>query len=203
MNQKQLENALMAYLARDDADRPRFQSLTTIYEKLPERHILTELHQDDDEIEDKEELRAALDQLVQDGIVETRWGEREYEGSYRITQDRLYDERVSAEGIVPAPNAPQTDSSDWTGGRLLYVDSLVLGKIRVVAGQLQVASQRVNFQNKSDEEDVKGLCDALVGLCKMAQPEISIIDQITSHPKFKHYAALLAFLATIRGALGL
>jgi archaellum biogenesis ATPase FlaH len=80
---------------------------------------------------------------------------------------------------------------------------LVLGKIRVVAGQLQVASQRVNFQNKSDEEDVKGLCDALVGLCKMAQPEISIIDQITSHPKFKHYAALLAFLATIRGALGL
>jgi len=36
----------------------------------------------------------------------------------------------------------------------------------------------------------------------MAQPEVSLIERIISHPKFKIYAGFVAAIATIRGALG-
>jgi hypothetical protein len=204
VSEQELEDALMAYLARDDADEPKFQSLTTIFELLPESKQLTEEQYDDDEIEDKERLRAALDQLVHDGMVQSHWGKRDYEASYRISRDGFYQSVIGPEGIVPVYDEPATaDSSDWTGGKLIYIDHRVLSKIRTTAAELRAVARTTNFRSQADKEDVEGLCDALVGLCEMAEPDISLIQQVTSHPKFKAYTAFFVFLATIRGALGI
>jgi hypothetical protein len=206
VTQSELEDAVMAYLAKDDGDNPSFQSLTTIFELLPEASQLTEAQYDDDEIEDKEELRAALDQLVADGMVESRAGERDYEKSYRISQDGFYQAVLGPEALVSVAGEASSEpisSTAWTGSGLIYVDRAVLEEIRRTARKLQVASSQVNYQSIEDKDDITGLTEALVGLCNMAQPDVTIIDQITSHPKFKHYTALLVLIATIRGAFGI
>lgn len=206
MTQSELEDAVLAYLAKDDADNPHFQSLTTIFEMLPEARQLTEAHHDDDEVEDKEAIRTALDQLVTDGMAESRMGEREYENSYRISQDGFYQATLGSDALVSGVESVSSDSvrsAAWTGSGLVYIDSAVLEEIRCTARKLKVACSQVNFQNAEDKEDITGLTDALVGLCKMAQPDVTIIDQITSHPKFKQYTALIFFIAAIRGALGI
>ncbi len=92
MTETELEDAVLAYLSRNGSEAGAFQSLTTIYEKLQEAQRLgSELDEDDRGIDDKEQVRAALDQLVMDGMVESRWGERDYEASYRITDQGAYE----------------------------------------------------------------------------------------------------------------
>jgi len=94
------------------------------------------------------------------------------------------------------------DSKTWTGKRLVLVDAELISRIAGNAHQLRNAVHAIEFQSNSDSQDLKGLADALVAVCEMAEPELSIIDQITSHPKFKTYATLVVFVATIRSALG-
>jgi len=138
---EELEDALLAYLAKDDSDEPGFQSLTTIYERLPQARLLAEDFPEEDlGLEDKERVRVALDQLVMDGMAESRWGERDYEASYRVTQDGFYQAVVGIEGLVPTeqpgrgidyarPAAPTEqrealhDSALWTGLTTKVIDA--------------------------------------------------------------------------------
>lgn len=202
-----LQDAILRYLAQDDSDEPVFQPLTTIYDEFPARlTLITSVPEYERGYEDKDKLRAALDQLVADGMLERRLEESNHETSYRITQDGIYEATIGAENLVTVDGTKKfasTDSLSWTGSKLTYVDLAVLSKIRETARQLQIATRMANFKSQSDKEDIQGLCDALLGLCEMAEPEVDLIDKITSHPKFKHYAAFFVLLATIRGALGL
>jgi hypothetical protein len=95
------------------------------------------------------------------------------------------------------------DSTLWTGKQLVLVDVKIIAEVKAAALKLHSAVHSMRFESNSDSMDLKGLVDALIAICEMAEPEVTIIDRILSNPKFKAYAALLAFVATVRGAAGI
>jgi hypothetical protein len=95
------------------------------------------------------------------------------------------------------------DSTSWTGTRLVLTDEKKIIEINEMARELRDRVYSMHIPNNADSQDLKGLCDALVAVCEMAQPELSIIQQIVNHPKFQMSAALVAAIATLRGALGI
>jgi hypothetical protein len=240
VSNEELEDALLAYFAKDDAEERDFQSLTTIFELLQERSKLTADHHDDDEVEDKQRIRTALRQLVNDGLLESRQDERDYEALYRLTDDGVYAAagfdpivtEIPANAILTEKGEPLTtedgdfivmesqaglaglpleipeveklhDSTLWTGKQLVLVDVTIIAEVKAAALKLHSAVHSMRFESNSDSMDLKGLVDALIAICDMAEPEVTIIDRILSNPKFKTYAALLAFVATVRGAAGI
>lgn len=104
---------------------------------------------------------------------------------------------------IRVEKAVRVDSTSWTGARLVLADEAALERIRGLASDLRNRVHATRFESNSDSQDLKGLCDALVAVCDMAEPELSIIEKILNHPKFKLTAALLAAVATLRGALGI
>ena len=93
MNEEATEQVVLKYLsAADDDENGQFRSLTTLFEKVIGPSLP---HADgydvEDEIESKDALRALLDQMVSDGLLESRWGERDYEANYRITDQGSYE----------------------------------------------------------------------------------------------------------------
>ncbi|MBN2128930.1 MAG: hypothetical protein JW741_05510 [Sedimentisphaerales bacterium] len=203
---KNLGDALLAYLAQDDTDKPEFQSLSRISLNAHNIEDQRDVYDTGDFAITMDQIRSALDQLVLEGFAESFRGERDNEASYRISQDGYYQAAVDSGQIQPTRDETEpavVSAEAWTGSRRIYVDSGVLAEIRKTSKQLQVASRNVNYLSEEDARDIRGLTDALVGLCEMAQPELGIIDQITAHPKFKIYAALVVFISTIRGALGI
>ncbi|MFN3775531.1 hypothetical protein [Sphingomonas parapaucimobilis] len=144
MTEAELEDAILAYLAQDGLGARTFQSLTTIYEKLPEARLLaSELVESDRGVDDKEQVRAALDQLVMDEMLEARRGERDYEAEYRITDQGAYETAFPGGALVTHSdgttfsdgsryrNGPELDreaptsidSAAWTGLSRTIVDA--------------------------------------------------------------------------------
>lgn len=144
MNEAELQDAVLAYLSHNDSEAGSFQSLTTIYEELPEaKRLARELDEDDRDTDDKEQVRAALDQLVMDGMAESHWGERDYEASYRISDQGAYEAAFPGGALVKHSdgttfsdgsryrNGPATDqrepssfdSTAWTGLSRTIVDA--------------------------------------------------------------------------------
>jgi hypothetical protein len=108
--------------------------------------------------------------------------------------------------VTPPLDDDQPDthsSSKWTGSRLILVDSEVIARVKVMANELHQRVHSMRFESNSDSFDLKALADAFVSICEMAEPEITIMDRILASPKFKAYAGLFAFVATIRGAIGI
>jgi hypothetical protein len=204
---QRLQEAALAYLAENDSDEPDFQSLTTIYEKLPARlALLTSVPEYERGLEDKEKLHVALNRLVSNGLAERRWVEERYDPSYRLTQDGYYQASIGATALVADPTQETSSGIDpvaWTGTQLTHVDSGVLAHIRMQCGELRTLVYEMNYRSAEDQRDLQRLADALVALCDMAQPDISLIVRLLAHPKFKIYATLFAAAATIRGALGI
>ena len=95
------------------------------------------------------------------------------------------------------------DSRAWTGKRLVLTDEAVLRDLRAKAIELREKVHSIRFESNSDSNDVKGLCDALVAITEMAEPDLTIIERILMHPKFQASAVLMAAVATVRGALGI
>jgi hypothetical protein len=144
VRETELEDAILTYLSQDGQSARTFKSLTTIYEELPEaRRLAIEVDESDRGIDDKEKVGAALDQLVMDKIVESRWGERDYEASYRITGQGAYEAVFPGSALVTHSdgatfsdgsryrNGPETDrqepmsfdSAAWTGLSRTVVDA--------------------------------------------------------------------------------
>jgi hypothetical protein len=103
----------------------------------------------------------------------------------------------------PRVSATLVSSSRWTGTQYVLVDAEIVNKIKELAGALRVRINETSFSSNSDSHDLKVLADALVGICSMAEPDVSIIDKILANPKFKAYARLMGIIATIRGAIGI
>lgn len=95
------------------------------------------------------------------------------------------------------------ESALWTGKQYILVDVKVIAEVRRAARQLHDAVHSMHFESNADSMDLKGLVDALISICEMAEPEVSIIDRILSSPKFKAYSTLIAIIATVRGAAGI
>ena len=100
-------------------------------------------------------------------------------------------------------NQQTVDSADWTGARLVLTDVRVLEEVRSQACALRERIYETRFQSNSDSQDLKSLSDALVAICEMTEPDLSILDRILRHPKFKISATLIAAVAAIRGAIGI
>jgi hypothetical protein len=101
------------------------------------------------------------------------------------------------------PVSPAVSTDAWTGGRLVLTDERVLREVRSQANALRERIYETHFQSNSDSHDLKSLADALVSICNMAEPDLTILDRILRHPKFQITAALIAAVATIRGAVGI
>ena len=112
--------------------------------------------------------------------------------------------------VTPASSAPETqntalaiDSSFWTGPRMILTDQRVVREISALSKELRNRVYATRFESNVDSQDLKSLTDALVAICDMAEPELTVIARILSHPKFQLTASLVAAVATIRGALGI
>jgi hypothetical protein len=113
-------------------------------------------------------------------------------------------------GSMPLASAPSTDdlkqatmvdSAAWTGAQLILVDAKIIAAVQAAANELHIAVHSMNFTSNKESQNLKGLVDALVSVCAMAEPEVTIIERILASPKFKAYAKLFAIVATIRGAI--
>ena len=114
MTDEQTEQAILQYLQEDSDENRRFRSLTTLFEMVMRpSEPKTDDHGLEDEIDTKEELRGLLDAMVQDGLLESNWGPRDYEASYRLTDEGAYQasgfDQYAAQ--VP-PNAILTEAGE-------------------------------------------------------------------------------------------
>jgi hypothetical protein len=105
----------------------------------------------------------------------------------------------------PAINSRQSvvDSSAWTGKQFKLVDAKIIAEVKKSAEQLRDVVHATRFESNSDSQNLKCLADALVAVCSMAEPEVTIIERILASPKFQAYAGLATLIATIRGVLGI
>lgn len=139
MKQEELEKAVLEYFSQEDSFRLGFQSLTTVCELLPEARQLAENQYDDDEVEYKEEIRAALDQLVLDKVLESRWRDREYEASYRLVQT----------GTPEVDEPAAIDSALWTGLAKTRIDARNAKQVSLMIGR---AIAQLNSSSATNEQ---------------------------------------------------
>lgn len=172
----------------DIQKHPRFKYLySSAEDRIANNSALSGEHQANDLVQDPLPLPPGHDYLTTE------------DGDYLTTENGEY---LTVESEPPV-SSPRVDPVAWTGTHLIYVDGGVLAQIRARSRELQALAHGVNYRSSEDQHDLQRLSDALVSLCDMAQPDVSIIVQILAHPKFKIYASLFAAAATIRGALGI
>ncbi len=204
---EQMERALLDFFAKDDGDERTFQSLTTVYDKISRPAQWRESFFSDIEgVVDKKELETVLDQMVIDGLLQRDWRDDTFEPSYRATEEGIYESVLGLDGYVlqqPSIKPVEFDASSWTGPQSILIDLKTWLQVKKTVIELQVQCRATNFQSEQDRQDIQALADALASVCKMAEPDPTLIDMITANPKFKAYAALAVFVATIRGALGI
>lgn len=124
MKEEAFERAILGYLSNDDNSLKSYRSLTTIFEQFSRPAAWRSSFFDGiDDIDNKEELRAVLDQMEADGLLEKRMGERDYEMSYRPSAQGVYEaagfnQLVIKDGVDEPTTKPESnpvDSSAWTG----------------------------------------------------------------------------------------
>ena len=94
-------------------------------------------------------------------------------------------------------------SKRWTGTQFVLVDGEILTQIRAEVKHLHHTIHAMHIENNADSQDLKGLADALLAVCTMAEPEVTLLDRILASPKFRTYSALFGIVAMIRGAIGI
>ena len=142
MSDEARERSLLAYLSSDLEDHQRYRSLTTIFEQFDRPDQWKSSYALDVTIDDKESLRSVLDEMVLDGLVEGRMGARDYERSYRLSDQGLY-EVFAEEPLVIVELPPQdeavnlsVDSKQWTGLTDTIIDSR---NAKIVSGMIEKA----------------------------------------------------------------
>lgn len=203
MRPHELEDIVLSYLAEDDSDEPKFQSLTTIFEKaeLPQewRHSFPE---EERGLDDKEAIRAALSQLEMDGMVECRWGERDYEGNYRVTREGYYSAVIGEQNLVvdeaeftPLPSVPiPIDSSKWTGRRLREKELAELAKT------IDDCIDRISDLQLPQEQlaQARSYLLAARALSEAPDPPINVISWLLAHfDRIVGIAGLLVGVASL------
>ncbi len=171
-----LERAILEYLSRNEESTDSFHSFTTIFEEVAEPYTRqTTYFKDGGEINRKEYIRAFLDQMVADGLLDSQLGERGYEANYRLTDQGQYEasgfdqltlsSNVLTDGSgeplftergdfleaeeIPKDEPITVDSSKWTGLTKTIIDAR---NAKVVSGLIGKAldclpeSEKGNFE---------------------------------------------------------
>jgi hypothetical protein len=147
--------------------------------------------------DDVEELPDGRTLLAQSGTDIQSSGLRPGDIIYEYDAGTGFDDSQSE---VPAV---KHDSSEWTGTQFVLVDAKVIAAVRDSASALRQAVYSLHLPSNSDTDDLQKLADALLKICEMTEPDVSIIDRITASPKFRAIASLMVLVATIRGAAGI
>ncbi len=222
------EDALMFYFAKDDWAARGAQPAGSIFDQISKGGRASFFFESVEIPNSKEELKDVLDQLVEEGLLGKRYGSSD-SPMYFVTDQGVYEaagfeviaaetgepiltengefieleSRVTPASRLASQKSSSVDTEDWTGPQFVLTDAKVIRQIRIQANELRTLVHSIHFESNSDSHDLKALADALVAVCSMAEPELSIIERILAHPKFKCTAALVAAVATIRGALGI
>jgi hypothetical protein len=201
-----MERIVLKYFAIDDGEGRRFQTFKEIAQGLNSQTAWRELFVEEKGVPpEPSALKEILDHMVIDALLQTDWANPASD-TYRITDHGLYESVVGLDALIeiePSIEPVRVDAETWTGSRLIHIDSGQWTQIRITARHLQTVSRAINYQSEGDQKDVQGMADALVALCEMAEPDVSLIERILTHPKFRIYAAFVGGIATIRGALGI
>ncbi|MBR0551494.1 hypothetical protein [Stakelama marina] len=92
MSEQGTERAVLDYFNSSREDENPFRSLTTLFENVAGQSVpYADSYDVEDEVYSKEALRVILDQMVSDGLLETKMGERDYEASYCLTDQGVYE----------------------------------------------------------------------------------------------------------------
>jgi hypothetical protein len=181
VNELATEKAVLDLLSSSSGEEDEaYLSLTTIFEKVAPRlapHV--DSYDFDDDLRSKESLRVTLDDMVADGLLESRWGERDYEASYRITDQGQYEASgfdalfaevphnvlttesgeplLTEDGdfliVQDAPTAPliEVDTTDWTGlAKAVSPQQLLTIKDHSRALQIAIMQSDADIQTKTD-----------------------------------------------------
>ena len=159
MNEEKIEQAVLRYLSSENKDEYGQQRyLTTIFDKVVVPSLPNaDGYENEDFDQLKHELSVILDQMVADGLLESRWGERDYEASYRLTDQGTYeasgfnvlvtedgDSIVAEDGDFIVTNGQDgaskdrpitVDSSTWTGLTRTKIDARNAGIVSTLIGQ--------------------------------------------------------------------
>ncbi len=155
MTEEERERSILNYLSGNDDEYGEFRSLTTIFEHVTQdKDFRSEYFEEVDSYDDdKEALRSFLDQMVADGLLTSKWGDRDYEANYKVTDQGIYESALgdgplmesplkdSGDGIddsqplpeqIALPDQVVIDSSSWTGlskVRITYRNAAAVGKL--------------------------------------------------------------------------
>jgi len=151
---ERVERALLQYFARDADDEREFQSLSSVHLAFEPPLEWREYHWSDvDAFYDKENLKAILDQMVMDGLLQVDWANAEIEPSYRVTEQGAYEAVFGLDRYVPSEptiEPIEVDAIDWTGSRLIYLDNAKWTEVKLAARDIQEATRRINFESFED-----------------------------------------------------
>jgi hypothetical protein len=185
------EQAVLKYLQNgNDDDYRAFRSLTTLFEKVMKPTIpIDGGYEEDNEIDTKEELRVLLDGMVEDGLLEVQMGERDYERSYKLTEEGNYEASGFDQFVVDdEPQAPIStasfafDSSTWTGIEArLATDPVITKAIKQHIRQIDELVEKSGLTN-AERAKAKAITVALVSLIDSPEPEWKAIVQLLTSP---------------------
>ena len=132
MNGEKTEQAVLQYLSsanQDEYGENRY--LSTIFDKVVAPSLpRADAYEQEDYDELKHELGAILNQMVSDGLLESLWGERDYEASYRLTNQGTYE--ASGFDVLVTENGDQIVTEDG--------DNIAIGDMASTDGPITVNS---------------------------------------------------------------
>ncbi|HEY6661920.1 MAG TPA: hypothetical protein VIZ66_03255 [Sphingomicrobium sp.] len=204
MSVPHIEQAVLKLLTSDSDDYDSFRSLTTIFESLAEPREKREALFDefDPMDDDKEALRSVLDQMVLDGLLNAKMDERDYERSYRLTDQGAYEAAFEEPTLVtqlrPADAiststaseptlifhpSVQFSSVNWTGvEQRLQTSPDLVREIQVKVIEIDRLIEKTGLTN-AEKDKAKAITEALLKLVHSPEPEWKIIAELlTSRP---------------------
>jgi predicted nuclease of predicted toxin-antitoxin system len=198
---ERLERALLQYFSGDAEDEREFQSLSSIHLGFePPAEWLGYHWSDVEAVDDKENLKAILDQMVMDDLLQRDWADDEIEPSYRLTEHGSYEAIFGMEGYIPAEPAIEpirVDTSTWTGlGKNVSPANLQIIKDKAKALQVAIMQSDADFETKTDA--CKRVEAAIVLLEAPNVPWKEVVS-LLNHPTVTAFLAAISLIQFIIG----
>jgi hypothetical protein len=195
------ETALLQYFTADHDDDREFQSLSTVHLSFEPPTEWREHHWTDvAAFDDKENLKAILDQMVLDGLLQRDWADSEIEPSYRATEQGEYEAVFGLDGYIPSGSSLepiQVDTTDWTGlAKAVSPENLKIIREHSKALQIAIMQSDADIETKNDA-------------CKRVEAVITLLDapnvpwrevvSLLNHPTVTAFLAAVSLIQFIIG----
>ncbi|WP_156255885.1 hypothetical protein [Sandarakinorhabdus oryzae] len=210
MNEGDIAQAVLAYLVHLDDGAPEYHSLTTIYEKIfSDKENLFWSEDDLNVIDTKEEIRVVLDQMVLDGLLDGNMGERDYETSYKLTDQGIYEgagfgalitkytEDAPLEQNEESVPLIEFDSVDWTGlATRITEDQFLEICDKTKALRVAIVQSDVDYRT---QQNALGRVKAIEELLQTPDCPWRIVVELLSNPAFSSFMSALSIMQFILG----